>query len=308
MVPDMFANLESPPDVSDEYSWADFLELRSLIHPDKCFTRGELSSLITRTKSTGKSAKDPNEIWSDVKGFIRSRRAEFGHSYPFNLSQDEDTIELVDSALTEAQLFYLTLLICSSMAYLPSKANIARVFEECCLIIFKHLMPKGSEVHAAWASGGSKGRYRGNLPQKYEAIAKDIRATATFKARDFKTGDHGDGGIDIVAWHPMGDLRDSIPSALAQCGCSREDWRRKHLEASPSKLRAKLNPHHPWANYYFMPIDLRWADGDWANKSDFGDAIMVDRLRLLRLADQFKVIKKLPIGQHVITAHALAIM
>ena len=184
----------------------------------------------------------------------------------------------------------------------------ARVFEECSLAVFTHLMPKGAEVHPAWASGGAAGRYQGSLSDKYRAIARDIRAVPTFKDRDFKTGDHGDGGIDIVAWHPMGDIRDAIPSALAQCGCSREDWRRKHLEASPSKLRAKFNPYHPWTTYYFMPIDLRWEDGDWANKSDFGDAIMVDRLRLVRLAKEFDLVDAMPLGDHVGQAYALAMM
>jgi hypothetical protein len=304
----MISNIDSPPDVSDEYTWADYLELRALVHPDKCYTRGELASLITRIRSTGQFSKDPNEIWSDTKGFIRSRSIEFADAYPFTLSVDEDTIELTDGTLTSEQNFYLTLLICSSMAYIPAKNAIARSFEECSLEIFRSLMPIGSEVHPAWASGGNLARYQGTLPEKYRSIAKDIRATPTFKDRDFKRGDHGDGGIDIVSWHPMGDIRDAIPSAFAQCGCSREDWRRKHLEASPSKLRAKLNPHHPWATYYFMPIDLRWDDGDWANKSDFGDAIMIDRLRLVRLARQFNIVNTLPIGPHVSTAHSLTLM
>lgn len=304
----MFADINSPPNVSDSYTWADYLEMRSLIHPDKCFTRGELGSLFTRIRSTGQSVKDVNEVWSDIKGFIRSRGIEFAAAYPFALSADEDTIELVDGARNAEQNFYLTLLICSSMAYLPAKNAIARVFEECSLAIFRRLMPSGSEVHPAWAAGGVAARYQGNLPEKYRAIATDIRAVATFKDRDFKVGDHGDGGIDIVAWHPLGDSRDSIPSAFAQCGCSREDWRRKHLEASPSKLRAKLNPHHPWATYYFMPIDLRWNDGDWANKSDFGDAIMIDRLRLIRLAKQFDLSNTMPVGNYVNEAHALTLM
>jgi hypothetical protein len=304
----MFAELNSPPDVSDEYTWADYLELRSLVHPDKCFSRGELASLFTRIRSTGKSVKDANEVWSDVKGFIRDRVIEFGAAYPFSLSADEDTIELIDGARTPEQNFYLTLLICSSMAYLPAKNEVARVFEECSLAVFRRLMPEGAEVHPAWAAGGRAGRYQGNLPEKYRAIAADVRAVPTFKDRDFKVGDHGDGGIDIVAWHPLGDKRAAIPSAFAQCGCSREDWRRKHLEASPSKLRAKFNPHHPWATYYFMPIDLRWADGDWANKSDFGDAIMIDRLRLVRLANQFDLVLTMPLGNHVNEAYALTLM
>lgn len=304
----MFDNVDNLPNVSDEYTWTDYLELRALIHPDKCYSRGELGSLFNRIRSLGGGAKDVNEVWADAKGFVRARKIEFDDAYPFSLSDDEDTIELTDGQLTRAHNFYLTLLICSSMAYIPAKAAIARVFEECSLRVFRNLMPVGSEVHPAWAAGGQAARYQGNLPDKYRAIAGDIRATPTFKDRDFKGGDHGDGGIDIVAWHPMGDTRESIPSAFAQCGCSREDWRRKHIEASPAKLRAKMNPHHPWATYYFMPIDLRWSDGDWANKSDFGDAIMVDRLRLIRLAKQFNLVDTMPIGNHVDEAYSLTIM
>lgn len=304
----MFSNIDNLPDVSDPYTWTDFLELRSLVHPDKCFTRGELSSLFTRVRSTGRAVKDSGEVWSDAKGFVRSRAVAFGSAYPFSLSVDEDTIELSDEPFSAEQKFYLTLLICSSMAFLQKKNELARVFEECSLVVFKSLMPKGAEVHPAWASGGKAARYQGTLPEKYRAIASDIRAVPTFKDRDFKDGDHGDGGIDMVAWHPMGDEREAIPSAFAQCGCSREDWRRKHLEASPSKLRSKMNPHHAWASYYFMPIDLRWADGEWANKSDFGDAIMVDRLRLVRLARQFDIVNQLPFGNHVEQASALTLM
>ena len=304
----MFANIETPPDTSDEYTWADYLELRALIHPDKCYSRGELASLFTRIRSTGGHTKDFNEVWSDSKGFIRSRAIEFGDAYPFSLSADEDTVELEDGGLSIEKNFYLTLLICSSMAYLPSRNAIARVFEECSLKVFENLMPAGSEVHPAWASGGALSRYQGNLPEKYRDIARDIRAVPTFKDRDFKAGDHCDGGIDIVSWHPIGDTRDAIPSAFAQCGCSREDWRRKHLEASPSKLRAKLNPHHPWSTYYFMPIDLRWSDGDWANKSDFGDAIMIDRLRMINLSRQFNIVNDMPIGNHVNEAYALNVI
>jgi hypothetical protein len=304
----LFDNLDSPPKVSDEYTWTDFLELKALVHPDKCFSRGELVSLLRRVASTGVKVSDANEVWSDIKGFVRERGIAFGAAYPFSLSADEDTVELFDGAFSDAQRFYLTLLICSSMAYLKAKNEVARAFEECSLLVFRNLMPVGSSVHPAWAGGGGVARYRGNLPDKYRAIASDIRAVPTFKDRDFKVGDHGDGGIDIVAWHPMGDDRDAIPSALAQCGCSKEDWRKKHLDASPSKLRAKFNPHHPWATYYFMPIDLRWSDGDWANKSDFGDAIMIDRLRLVRLALEFNLNGALPLGGFVNKAHALAMV
>lgn len=137
------------------------------------------------------------------------------------------------------------------MAYIPKKNAIARVFEECSLRVFQNLMPIGSQVYPAWASGGAQARYQGSLPEKYRRIASDIRAIPTFADRDFKTGDHGDGGIDIVAWHPLGDTRAAIPSALAQCGCSRDDWRHKHLEASPAKLRVQAKHPSPMVHLLF---------------------------------------------------------
>jgi hypothetical protein len=51
---------------------------------------------------------------------------------------------------------------------------------------------------------------------------------------------------------------------------------------------------HPWATYYFMPLDLRHSDGGWAYESDIGKAIIVDRLRLMRLASQYKLHDQLP--------------
>lgn len=41
----MLNNLESIP-TNDEYLWADYLEIRAMIHPDKAFSRGDLDSIM----------------------------------------------------------------------------------------------------------------------------------------------------------------------------------------------------------------------------------------------------------------------
>ena len=48
----MLEALESPPTGTAPFFWADFAEMRALIHPDRCFSRGDLSGLERRGRDT----------------------------------------------------------------------------------------------------------------------------------------------------------------------------------------------------------------------------------------------------------------
>ncbi len=288
--------LDKPPKGTDSFLWTDFAELHALIHPDQCFSRGDLVGIENRCNDVGQRF-DSEKRWREMSDFSGIRQKEFNmESYPFKISDDKDTIYLDLDTNNPAQKFYIGLLIASSMRYIKSKrqGEIARIFEQICFTLFSCLMPFGSEIRATWANGGPEAPYRGTLYQKMVEIAKDIRCTANFKQRDFKDNDRGDGGIDLISWHCMSDSREGMPIAFAQCGCSKDDWRFKQLEASWAKHLRHLPVMHPWATYYFLPLDLRESDGDWAYKSDIGQAIIVDRLRLLRLASQYKLLDQLP--------------
>jgi len=290
----MFQALDMPPDRGDGFLWADFVELRAVMDADQCFSRGELDGVAKRGKDRGKIFNS-EERWRLVTNFITTRIKEFGETYPFSISNDGDTISLKRD-VSPLKRLYLRLLVASCMRHIADnrKSEIARVFEKTCFHIFSKIMPSGSEIRATWASGGPGAPYHGTLFEKMKAIANDIRCTANFKEGDFKKTDTGDGGIDLVAWHPMSDHREGIPIAFAQCGCSRDDWRFKQLEASPSKHRRHLPTMHLWATYYFLPLDLRQIDGDWAYKSDIGEAIIVDRLRIVRLVMEYQLIDHMP--------------
>lgn len=292
----MLQALEAPPTVADPLFWADFIELRALVHPDKSFSRGDLGSLFVRLRDTTGECPTNHEMrWRDLIDFAGVRVKAFGNSYPFRISDDADTLELsFDESV--AQRNYLQLLLASLMRHIPQKkrGELARFFEQASHAVFAKLMPPGAEIRATWAHGGEQSTYTGTLFQKMQKIAQDIRCTENFKDRDFKPTDTGDGGIDMIAWHPMSDEREGLPIAFAQCGCSKDEWRFKQLEASPAKHGRHLPAMHPWATYYFLPLDLRHADGDWAYKSDIGAAIIVDRLRLLRLASQYHLHDLMP--------------
>lgn len=303
----MLESLETPPDSADPFFWADFAELRALIHPDRCFSRGDLTSLERRLRDTGGTRFQTENRWRDLINFAGVRAHEFNDGYPFRVSDDEDTLELAYDE-SDTQTTYLKLLLASLMRHVPNggRAAVARNFEQTCFAVFTRLMPEGAQIRATWANGGDEAPYRGTLFEKMRQIAEDLRCTANFKERDFKENDCGDGGIDLISWHPMTDERPGMPIAFAQCGCSKNDWRHKQIEASPAKHHSHLPTMHPWATYYFLPLDLRAPDGGWANESDIGQAIVVDRLRLIRLASQYALHETLPLLPLLDTVRALS--
>lgn len=302
----MLQNIDVLPCGGDAFFWSDFAELRALIHSDKCFSRGDLSRLAEQN-TTRESPIDAEDHWRSLINFCGIRAHEFKGQYPFKVSSDEDTLEF-DFDDTPAQRLYLGLLIASSMRHLPNtrKGDIARAFEETCFQVFSKLMPDGSEIRATWAGGGSEAPYTGTLYEKMIQVARDIRGQHNIKPTHFKPNNTGDGGIDLIAWHPMGDERNGIPISFAQCGCSRNDWTFKQAEASPFSHGTKFNVRHDWATYYFMPLDLREFNGDWAYESKIGEVIIVDRLRMLRLVDQYEIHDDLPPFEFVDEAIAMA--
>jgi hypothetical protein len=213
----------------------------------------------------------------------------FGDAYPFKLSDDGKELEVlpVDTPL---RVLYVQMLMSASLRLVPKRRRdeLTESFEETSHEIFKQLMPTGWEVHRFGAKGSS--RYEGLLYDKLVALSKDLRGTFGLERRHYKPNDRGDGGLDLVAWHPMGDdVREGLPIALAQCGCTSDGdaWSMKSLEASPAKLAGHLRVHHPWSAYYFMPHDLTEAVGaqiDWQQKPNLTSTIVIDRSRLIGLA------------------------
>lgn len=299
----MFSSLENPPSSGDVFLWADYVELLAITHPDKCYSKGDFSSLARRLKISERNIKY-EEQWRDIINFCIFRANSFGDFYPFEVSADKDTLSFIFNKSPEHHA-YVGLLIASSLRLVDKgRQEIGNQFEEASLQVFMALQPVGSEVRATWASGGATVAYKGTLFEKMKQIASDIRCSANFKQEDYHDRDRGDGGLDLIAWHPMEDARDAIPISFAQCGCSKSDWTFKQLEAHPAKHRMRLPVMHPWSTYYFMPLDLRKADGDFAKKSDIGEAVIVDRLRILKLAKKLDALKNFPAMSYVDVATA----
>lgn len=316
----------SRPTGSDLYIWCDYIELRCLVDKDRRLSRGRMQELLDDTaqmygEQTDADVVNPPDAAALVPGAdaddtdapdgvppggghvgtrnemrvagwfanLAFRAKTFSNAYPFQLSADgQELVALpVDTPL---RVLYVQMLMSASLRLVPKTRHdeLTESFEETSHEIFKQLMPIGWEVHRFGAKGAS--RYEGLLFDKLTALAKDLRGKLHLEAKHFKAHDRGDGGLDLVAWHPMaGDERDGLPIALAQCGCTSDGdgWSKKSLEAAPAKLRPHIHLLHPWSTYYFMPHDLTEATGtriDWQQRANLTETIVIDRSRLIRLA------------------------
>lgn len=319
---EIFTKLSLLPRLSDVFVWCDYIELRCLVHPDKSFSRSDLMETQEEMTDTRDDADDiSDEEYAEDLGLdfdefqhdemyqstpavndrlqqktyerflhLKSRLRHFGDDlYPFYFDEELQSIYLKDE-LNDWHYFYIQLLISSALRYCPRsrRHELTGPFEEVSYAIFKCLMPQGWIVHPFGKDKSS--RYRGHLYDKLSLLADDVRGELAAKRTHFSERDQGDGGLDLVAWHPMSDERNLIPMAFAQCGCTAEEFGMKMLEASPSKLGLHLKVGYEWACYYFMPQSMLTNDGkDWLKYSDFSRSIVVDRFRIMKIAKQYQV-------------------
>jgi len=339
--PILDANM-SRPNGSDLYIWCDYIELRCLVDKDRRLSRGRMQELLDDTaqmygEQTDADVVNPADAgWqpdgnSDdpesldgvptggsqigtrdemrVAGWFNNlafRAKTFGDAYPFQLSADGQELEVLQVD-TPLRVLYVQMLMSSSLRLVPKTRHeeLTESFEDTAHEIFKQLMPMGWEVHRFGAKGAS--RYEGLLFNKLKALVKDLRGKLMLKAKDFKPNDRGDGGLDLVAWHPMaGDERDGLPIALAQCGCASDSdaWSKKSLEAAPAKLKGHIHLLTSWSTYYFMPHDLTEASGtqiDWQLRKDLTESIVIDRSRLIRLAKLYGSVDRCVTAQATVT-------
>lgn len=320
-------NLTSPPKVGSNklYRWCDYIELRCVTHIDKRFSRDSLSEAIEESKDIDKddSLSDTSDESLDAPEgddegdgeapddtsaekdrheehsafcfkHLRWRAVAFGDAWPFEIDEHAQEIRL-RAALTTEHRFYLSLLLSASLSYVPRKKwrDLTGLFERASIEIITHLMPRGAEVHAFGAAETK--RYTGHLFDRLTTLARDVNGHLLVKKQHFDPHDSGDSGLDIVAWHDLGDGREGMPIAFAQCGCTAEGWPDKMLQASPMRLGGTLTTRAEWSTYYFMPLDLSIESADkmdWQYLSDFSKAIVIDRLRFMRLSANYAISKE----------------
>lgn len=301
MAAELLVGLDRAPRHTHTYLWADYIELRCWLSLDGYFSLDDAEEALQESADYNAGNEDAAEAeapeewidkmsgkWSACELALRRRAQVFGAAYPFRIAEDYRGIEKSLAGDSGDARWYRFLLVASALRYIPRHNATTMAFEEASLAVFRNLLPSGSEVHGFWPGAG---RYPTGAPERVTQLAADLQGWPTFSDNAFKAGDRGDSGLDLVAWHPLWDQRNRIPVALAQCGCSSEEWKTKPMSTSRDKLNNLFSlSTSEWGRYYFMPHDMhgggrRWTDGV---DGDLPAVIVMDRLRILRAAQYFE--------------------
>lgn len=265
--------IDKPRD-SDVHSLADYAELLCLLTYDRLCSRETISDQI---KDVGDSKVTDNAL-EDCFAHLEWRKNAFGAHYPFAI--DEGRFLSAEEEVTSPQKLYILLLLCSNLPYFKRlDGSLTNAFERVSLIAMKGIFPSSSEIRPF---GKCETNYTGTKADRLNRLAQDIGGFGSCDSKTFRERDTGDGGVDLVSWVPLDPYeRRNIPSALAQCACSRNDWASKQTEISHTRLGGYLHPSVPWMELLFMPHSFRDNHGNWAVRGDVGMTIILDRLRII---------------------------
>lgn len=272
--------LDYPRD-SDIHTLADFIELLCLVTPDRFCSRDSVADYVL---DMSEHQLDDGTL-DDAFMHLGWRTSAFGGVYPFSLDEHGRVLDAADN-LTEEQNLYALLLLCSNLPFLKDRSErqqLTDTFERTSLIALRRLWPASATVRKF---GKNLTEYSGKKWERLNALSKDIGGQAMLSDETYRVRDSGDGGVDLVAWLDL-DVHEklNIPSALGQCACSRDEWSVKQSAISGGRLGTHLRPSHPWMELIFIPHAFRNNQGRWAVPGDTGQAIVMDRLRILRNLD-----------------------
>jgi hypothetical protein len=291
---DLIVGYTEVPSHAHTYLWADYVELLCVISQDKSYSIGQHDDLsgefedvrvdLDLESANGNlSFDDKISIkWTDISKVLKIREKQIPDFWPFSF--EDGFLELELERGNKSHYLYLFLLVCSALKYCAGRRrnDVTGAFEELGFLALKRILP-GWEVRPFGAHQQTGLGYVGSLGDKMHSLAEDINPRYVAPLSDFDPQDTGDGGLDVVAFMPLGDALGHIPVVFAQCGCSPKDWDKKQLEASPASMNSMITPQHPAANFYFMPHDMRNINGKWNKGVRIGDVILIDRKRILKL-------------------------
>ena len=308
----MLKHLKTLPVSRHAFIWSDYIELLTLASEAKAFSKKEFVSLLSKEHECNcehplYTEEDAHVLWKSLIIHCENRCNFFCGHYPYKVDSAHEHITLNLVLTHPKQRLYLGTLIASCMHHLPDlwHDQIAQDFAQVCHQLFINLMPQGTQIQRLPASHNQFPAH-----EQIQYMARMVRGRVLCQGQDFdQSSDVAlpsasqdapkalSGIVDMLAWHPMGDERDGIPVAIARCDCDSTNWLGN--QQTLLNLETQFYTRHPWASYHFCPIDLYSARKDWALKHQLGRVILLDRYRILNLAEEYFIYNDVPDIDHI---------
>ncbi len=312
-------NLENPPVSTNEYLSSDYIELLCLTSVDGILSKEQVAARIFKLDDIDADAEaleeeaiqeedellhvdneadylpEPKHRLSERKAMqaddwfsqLEFRAGVYGDFYPFNLSNDKDSLSRTEEISLKNKL-YIYLLLASNLRYFPKReqTRLANYFEIASVEALKQYLSPVSEVYLFGNNPLNRGRYSGSLWERIMRFSGDIGDKPRREQKYYPSKNRGERGLDVVGWLPLPDKREGILVVTGQCACGEEkDWEDKQLTSHRVRWESHINFTAKPINSIFIPHSFRSSDGEWFNVTRINDSILFDRLRLIHLLD-----------------------
>ena len=300
------AKLVRAPEAAESISvWTDYCELQCLVADGQRIDQDQLGSIVLKADDFSKSSeiklKNKKErlttVFRDVYDHVNLRKKLLDDKYPFGIDRDGQLC--IDSGvLTSLNKLYILLLYASNLGYMQSTSNLTSDFEVVSLLYMRKLFP--SMTFKLFGSSNTNGFLQADDVINDVKLKDRIVSLSKFISVDYidnvvnglPSNNHGDGGLDLVGVRNMGDERISIPVIFGQCACSPEQWSIKQQTIGDSYWKKYL---YTWETsfqrYIFIPIWYMNSEKQFENELKITECVVVDRLRLMNMADDSFITK-----------------
>ena len=221
----------------DKHLWADYTELKCLLSKDKEYTGADLADVLFKPLKDLSAifeeviedeeiplSKDNHELFiNDVFSIIRYRSGVYSRNYPFIVINRKIALK---ENITKLHKLYLYLLLCSHLMFIPKSdwSVLTSDFEYISYHALKKCLPKQAIVKIFGTSKSAGiSDYVGKTFKKIALLAEELNERLLAEEKDFAPTASKDKGIDLVAWVPFKDKRNSLLICFGQCKCS-DEW------------------------------------------------------------------------------------
>lgn len=280
-------------------AWTDYAELLCLVEDNQHIDQDQLCSAAIKSDDfasiTVRKNRNKKEalttIFKDVYDHIALRCQLLGESYPFEIDEDEQLC-FKEESITGLQKLYVLLLCASNLAYMTSFLGLTSDFEVVSLLYMRSLFP-GMDFKL-FGSSNTNGFLQPSdvindtkLSERIISLSKFISVTYNENTvTSLSPHNLGDGGLDIVGVKSLGDERKAIPVIFGQCACSPEEWSAKQHSISDTHWKRFLQTFETsFQRYMFIPVWYMNSDKQFENELKLSECVIVDRLRIMKLAD-----------------------
>ncbi len=315
-----------PKQESDYNVWADYIELLTMLHPDRKLSveaikdrlidenDGDSQKALLQINAMGKKVMTPNidriaedqfeddtdpeneqRIKTAIIGaidYMKCRKTVVSNYYPFEI--DNRYSVSLKTGLVDKNKIYIILLISSLIKVITREGGFAyRIthrFENLCEYPFSLLIPQIStkEFFGAGGSINERGEPTGQLfYEKVKALSKKLRLHL-----------HPDFTRDSAGIHNVGDggldwvasisFADNLHMLPTYFAqCAcGNDWDDKLFDANKSKWGQFILFGYDYQLFHFIPKSFRELDNKWLNNIKLHSAILIDRFRIIELLEK----------------------